>query len=280
MSPEQQGSDRGDAVSTPRRDIFPFMLLPPEIRIQIYKLVTSSQVCVPTGSCLPSNHCRHCQLSSDQQANSVSLTPGVKALLQSKQIRHEILPYLHLAWVGGLEPPMVSCWESFKHTAIPSVSNLTIGVERLFCRRRIQIEKDPLELLRWMCRRSQPAPGRDWNLTHLTLIEGVYNWPSNPLHLLDVRGYSNPPRLLEAMGILADHLRPREDPKGARALVRGFPMISGLRSLRLVLAADPGQGLLKRLSEKCSAHGINFEFVVREPWLRPVPTKRPKRTPA
>lgn len=256
------------------------MSLPPEIRIQIYKLVTSSPVCVPMGSCLPSNHYRHCQLSSNHRENSVSLTPGVKALLQSKQIRKEILPHLHLAWVGGLEPPMVSCWESFKHTAIPSVSNLTIGVERLFYRRRTKIEKDPLELLRWMCRRSQLAPGRHWNLAHLTLIEGVYNWPSNPLHLLDARGYSVPPLLLEAMGYPMDHLRPRADPKGTRALVRGFPMISGLRSLRLVLAANPGADLLKRLSEKCSAHGINFEFVVREAWLWPVPTKMPTRTPA
>lgn len=149
-----------------------------------------------------------------------------------------------------------------------SVSDLTIGVEQLFYRRRTKIEKDPLELLGWMCRRSQPAPGRHWNLTHLTLIEGVYNCPSNPLHLLDARGYPT------------NHLRPKEDPKGTRALVRGFPMISGLRSLRLVLAANPGADLLKRLSEKCSAHGINFEFVVREPWLWPVPTKMPTRTPA
>lgn len=257
MAPEQRENDQGDALSSPRRDIFPFLSLPAEIRIRIYKIATSDCICVPyrpRSVLIHSLRCPWCRQRLERPV--VPFPPQLKALLYVKQIRDDMLPHLHLAWVGGLSRRRVPCWDSFKRSAIPAVLHLTICVERLFCRYSTKLSMPSHELLRWMRWRSQRASRYRWNLTHLTLIEGSRNWPSDPLCIVD-----------------ASHVRmfrlntpaSEEVPQDAEALAKDFPMIKGLTSLTLVLLQQPGPVLLDRLSKRCKAHGIEVKVTCTVP---------------
>lgn len=257
MTPKQLEHDQGRALSSPKRDIFPFMSLPAEIRIQIYKIDTPDCICVPSWYHPRYMHCLGCARCFSQRTKIkplIPFPPHIKALLQIKQIRDDMLPHLHLAWVGGITPPMVRSWRSFKQSAIPAVSNLTIGIRRLF--RRSKLCLDPGELLRWMQWRSQQTSRYQWNLRHLTLLEGSRHWPANPaspVGIMDIsyeRGYPN--------------AKKEESPETAEAMAKGFPMIKGLRTLRLRLMAQPCPVFLDRLSKRCEAHGIDLTVTVQE----------------
>lgn len=254
MAPTQGRHEKGDALSTPKRDIFPFMSLPAELRIQIYELATaSSDICVPSRHRPRALICPHCYLTRREIATAPTLFPlQIRTLLQIKQIRDDMLPHLHLSWVGGLEDRMDPSWDTFKQFAIPAVSHLTIGIDTLFNTRErsTRVCRRPRRLLRWMQRRSQETSGRGWNLTHLTLIEGSNNWPDNPHHI-DHR-------------VLIKIAGAEEIPGRSEAMARHFPMIKGLRSLKLVFTEDPDPALLDGLSKKCEAHGVDVEFVVPE----------------
>ncbi|KAI7773099.1 hypothetical protein LA080_011882 [Diaporthe eres] len=171
MAPKRVKHDQGGALSAPKRDIFPFMSLPAEIRIQIYKIATS---------------------------NSISV-----------------------------------------------VTHLTIGVKRLFCSQHTILCGYPGELLRWMRWRSQRASRYRWNMSHLTMIEGSRKWPSNPCGI-DFWPLNPPPESKDT----AEH---------AEALAEEFPMIKGLRRLKLVISERRGPVFLERLSKRFEAHGIDVE---------------------
>lgn len=253
MAPKRLKHDQGGAVSSPSRDIFPFMSLPAEIRIHIYKIATSNCICVPyrpRPTFIHSLYCLWCWPGNIKYPDP--FPPHVKALLQVKQIRDDMLPHLHLAWVGGFSP-MEAAWSSFKHSAIPAVSRLTIGFTRLFRTCGTKLCFHPSELLYWMRWRSQRASRYLWNLHHLTLIEGSRNWPSNPCQIVDALQGSYSPIPGE-----------EEKPEDAEALAKSFPMIEGLRTLRLHLMERPGPVLLDRLSKKCEAHGIELKVTVQE----------------
>lgn len=259
MAPKRRGHDQGDALSSPNRDVFPFMSLPAEIRIRIYEIATSSCVCVPWTPRSPSKHylsCSMCRRRHDRYPQAVQFPPHVKALLSVKQIRDDMLPHLHLAWVGGFRGPMTPCWDSFKRSAIPAVEHLTICVEVLFFRHSAKLHRHSRELLSWMRWRSQRASRYGWNLTHLTLIEGSRYWPSNPLRVMDGSHFAFHRATIAAS---------EEVPKDTKALAKDFPMIKGLKSLTLILLGQPGPVLLDGLSKKCEAHGIErFTVTVSE----------------
>lgn len=261
MAPEQREHDQRDALSSPRRDIFPFLSLPAEIRIHIYKIATSDCICVPyrlRSVFIHSLNCSWCRRRHERPV--VPFPPQLKALLYVKQIRDDMLPHLHLAWVGGLsERTRPPCWDSFKRSAIPAVLHLTIGLERLFRRYNKKLCQPPYDLLSWMRWRSQRASRYRWNLTHLTLIEGSRNWPSDPLRIIDF-SHSNVYRFTTPAN--------GEVPQDAEALAKDFPMIKGLTSLTLVLMEQPGPVLLDRLTKRCEAHGIEVKITCAVPQRR------------
>lgn len=176
--------------------------------------------------------------------------PHVKALLQVKQIRDDMLPHLHLAWVGGFFGSAEKLWRKFKRSAIPAVSHLTIGFTKLFFRSNTKLCGRAGKLLRWMRWRSQRASRYRWNLRHLTLIEGSHNWPSNPCHISHA---GSCPRLSFAEGS-----------ETVEVLVENFPMPMGLRTLKLVLVEQLDPVLLNKLSKRCEAHGIDVKVTVQE----------------
>lgn len=55
-----------------------------------------------------------------------------------------------------------------------------------------------------------------------------------------------------------------ESPETAEAMAKGFPMIKGLRTLRLHLMAQPCPVYLDRLSKRCEAHGIDLTVTAQE----------------
>lgn len=276
MAPGQLEDGQGNTLSTSRRGIFPFMSLPAEIRIKIYKIVSSPFVCVPYRPHKPYSHLqpttvsfrdqfeRYCSFidkedSIDEQdfidkTDPFPFPPQVKALLQVEQIREDMLPHLHVVWVGSLRPGIDPYWPTFKDSIIPAVSHLTIGVEDLFDSNSGRVCRDPDQLLCWM----QHLPRR--NLTHLTLIDGSSNWPRNPLHIpISFGEPERPPS--------TDLLR---DPPAMKAYtaVRSFPMIQGLTKLKLVLNQQPSKDFLDRLSQKCASYEIDLQYTVQGPSTR------------
>lgn len=227
------------------------MSLPAEIRIQIYKIATSNCICVPYRPRPAQPHCVNCPWCYQSTIrHPVPFPPHVKALLQVKQIRDDMLPHLHLAWVGGFSEPFTPCWHSFKRSAIPVVTHLTIGVKRLFCSQHTILCGCPGELLHWMRWRSQRASRYRWNMSHLTLIEGSRKWPSNPCGIGDFWPLNPPPES-------------KDTPEHAEALAEEFPMIKGLRRLKLVLSERRGPVFLERLSKRFEAHGIDVKVTVQ-----------------
>jgi hypothetical protein len=85
--------------------------------------------------------------------------------------------------------------------------------------------------MRW---RSQHTSAYRWNLTHLTLVDESYTREGPP----------------------------EEDQNVSNAIVEGFPMINGLRKLKMVFMEHPGLALLDKLSQKFKAHEIDTTFVV------------------
>lgn len=274
MAPGQLEDGQGDTLSTSRGGIFPFMKLPAEIRIKIYKIVSSPFVCVPYRPPKPypaprafSHYIMHQGFysfidetdSMDGQdfidkTDPFPFPPQVKALLQVRQIREDMLPHLHLVWVGSLRPDIDPYWSTFKDSIIPAVSHLTIGVERLFDSKSGRVSRDPDQLLCWM---QHLAPR---NLTHLTLIDGSRNWPENPLHIPESWGKLERPSSEELLKI--------SPAMKAYTAVRSFPMIQGLTKLKLVLEEHPTQDFLNRLSQKCESYEIDLQYIVRGPNTR------------
>lgn len=254
MAPKQLEHDQGDVLSTPKRDIFPFMLLPAEIRIQIYNIATSDCICVPYRA----HRVYTCPCCWREDGPS-PIPPHVKVLLQVKQIREDMLPHLHLAWVGGCSP---QGWDSFKHSVIPSVSRLTIGVIKLFDYYGSSHPRHRYTLLSWMKEQSQQTSQRPWNLRHLTLIEDSRNWPGNPLSIGSDSYHGYYP--LSSM---------KETSQAARAMAERFPMIQGLQSLNLVLVQQMHPVLLDILSKRCEARGIDLKVTVQEEHTRCVNKK-------
>lgn len=252
MAPEHLEDDQGNALSNPKRDIFPFFLLPAEIRIQIYTIGAEICICGPSKAHLAatnSSKSKRCWHRYDKHA--VPFPPHVRALLQVEEIRNDMLPHLHLAWTVDLGPKMGPRWKSFKHSAIPAVSHLTIGVTRLFNQHSFLLKWRARELLRWMRWQSQHASEYGWNLRHLTLIEGSYNWQSNPNSIMD---------RFEDMSL--EMPVAKRTPGVAESLAMDFPMIKGLSSLNLALIRQPGAIWLDTLSRRCTAHGIDLKITV------------------
>lgn len=151
MAPRHLEHDQGNALSAPKRDIFPFMSLPSEIRILVYKIDADICICGPSRACPAAMHSSRSKLRWHRyDSHADPFPPHVRALLQVKQIRDDMLPHLHLAWVVGLGPKMGPRWKSFKHSAIPAVSHLTIGVTRLYNKHSTMLKWRAHELLRWM----------------------------------------------------------------------------------------------------------------------------------
>lgn len=253
MAPKHLEDDQGNALSTPKRDIFPFFLLPAEIRIRIYKIDAEICVCGPSRARPAAMHCsrsKRCWHKYDSHA--VPFPPHVRALLQVEEIREDMLPHLHLAWVVDLGPRMGPRWKSFKHYAIPAVSHLTIGVTRLFNRHSNLLKWRARELLRWMRWQSHHTSEYGWNLRHLTLIEGSDNWTSNPNSIMD--------KFEDNMSLeipVAEQI-----PGDAGSLAIDFPMIKGLSNLNLALIRQPGPVWLDTLSRRCKAHGVDLKITV------------------
>lgn len=266
MAPSHPEDYQSDTLSTSGGGIFPFMSLPAEIRIMVYKIVSSPCVCVPYRPHRPYSSAEDFTFpyidlgfcNSVDKTDPFPFPPQVKALLQVKQIREDMLPHLHLAWVGSLRPGIDPYWGTFQDSIIPAVSHLTIGVEHLFDSKSGRVCKHPARLLRWMRYRSQYAPVSGRNLTHLTLIDGCYNWPKNPFRIHDLSNDFERQSLKEVL----------EDTVKAEESVKSFPMINGLRELKLVLMEHPGQVFLDRLSQKCETHAIDLQYIVE----RPTPT--------
>lgn len=253
MAPKHLEHDQGNALSTPKRDIFPFFSLPAEIRIHIYRINAERCTCDPSRAypaAMHSSGSKLCWHRYDSHADP--FPPHVRALLQVKEIRNDMLPHLRLAWVVGLGSNMGPRWKSFKHSAIPAVSHLTIGVTRLYNKNSTMLKWRARELLHWMRWQSQHASEYGWNLRHLTLIEGSYSWLSNPNRILDK---------FEDMSFEIPVAK--QTPGDAESLAIDFPMIKGLSSLNLVLIRQPGPVWLDKLSRRCTAHGIDLKITVR-----------------
>lgn len=235
------------------------MSLPAEIRIQIYKIGTPS-TCIGIPYSKGQFSIRHHRFSLSRafghDVNSIPFPPHIKALLRVKKIRDDMLPHLHLAWVGDLALPMPSywnnftCWDRFRRSAIPAITHLTVGINRLYWNYSsgTQYRQQLMRLMRWMRWRSQQTSRFRWNLTHLTLIEEPGYWTSLS-HLVP-----NAARRRQLVWLPG----PAEIPKKSEAVVREFPMIKGLRELKLVLLEQPGPVFLDRLSKKCEAHGTSL----------------------
>ncbi|KAG8156598.1 hypothetical protein KVR01_013549 [Diaporthe batatas] len=212
---------------------FPFMSLPPEIRLMVYDFLIREQTAmsykwgVPAGTVGLSDS--HNMLSS-----------SVKSLLKVKDIRAEIFPQLlsryQFEWAEAGDWTSSERWESFKRYVLPFISSLTITIHDKDRPRKSSIKLFTI-ILKWMRWRSQRTHIHPWQLKSLTLKEG--------------------PRVTVPIPLWAFFRWERDGTERdvSHFLVNG-PMVPGLESLTIVLKTKPQEEAAKACLERFAGCGV------------------------
>ncbi|KAI3391077.1 hypothetical protein diail_8063 [Diaporthe ilicicola] len=231
MALSQGQSSLVEGVASPSPEItFPFMRLSLEIRLLVYDMDMPKQVDLVS-------------------RGSTGLPPHIKALMNVKIIREELLSHLFsrypFVWTNARAwsefKPEGVC---FKRLVIPFITTLTIHLDRSFSLTPRQPSPRYLgNLLNWMRWRSLRSHLYPWHLKRLTVVEprcarsqiqpGSWNW--NP------RWSSYAP------------ISPFLD---IEMFLMNIPVVAGLDSLKIALSTHPGDKAIKAFLERCAGGGI------------------------
>ncbi|KAK7713918.1 hypothetical protein SLS63_011870 [Diaporthe eres] len=201
---------------------FPFMRLPPEIRLMVYDSAMPDEI----------------RLSS--RKGSSGLPPTIRALMRVKIIRDELIPHLfgryHFEWTNVQWDYE---WDCFKRQVVPYINSLSYRFTQSVSVPRIESSYKPLEcFLRWARWRSLRAHLHPWNLKHLTLVEAGE-------------------RCVFILGRQPPYRAAADVSHGPDRFLTNARVVPGLDSLRIVLKDHASEEAVKAFLERCASCEID-----------------------
>lgn len=217
---------------------FPFLSLPPEIRLMVYDVAMPEEIHL-TG-----------------HYGSPGLPSTIRALIKVKGIREELIPHLfgryHFAWIRASTPPRprgpfrlhIRCEyepDRFKPLAIAHISSLSIRFTGPVALNSHRLSLDDLDLfLRWARWRSLRSHLYTWSLEKLTLVE-AFEPPGMPF--CQFRRFPNRWKA--------------EFSRDASRFLTNIPVVPGLQSLKIVLNNPATKEAMKAFLERCAGCEID-----------------------
>lgn len=207
-------------------ETFPFMSLPPEIRLMVYDAAMPKEI----------------QLCGVRAWRGLPAT--IQALMNVKTIREELIPHLYgrcnFQWVDINRRAPASLlnrysWDCFRRQALPSINSL------IFCctdptsySRPVSSFRRLDSFLRWARWRSLRAHLYPWHLKKLTLVKSYSNF----------------------LGRYNSRWEPDLEHGVNRFLIKA-PIVAGLDSFRMVLNSRPSEEAARAFLERCESSAID-----------------------